>query len=314
MRSDDIARARATPLARVLEELGGVRDPKDPAHNWRIGPSRITVTDSRFYDHNGAGAVHRMQGRIPGGGGAIDLVQYLKDIPFQEAVARLTGLRPLPAVVSRADEERSPRRSGSSQVEPVPNADRSARVRWYLTQVRGVPTDITDKAMAEGQIFGDARGNVVFRLRDLAGQEVGFELRGTHDRPFHSVHGKKGLFILKGDSTRTAAFVESGIEALSLRSLQASGLVISTTGSAIDLPSRMIKALSARGFHIVAAFNADRAGDRMSERLSEASGVLMHRKKPQLGKDWNDVLRRRHSRSAVIEDAVREDSRAGRSR
>ncbi len=314
MRSDDIARARAIPLGRVLEELGAVRDPKDPAHNWRVGSSRITVTDSRFYDHNGAGAVHRMRGRIPGGGGAIDLVQYLQDIPFQEAVARLTGLRPLPAVASRADVERGAARSGSSQVEPMPNADRSARVRWYLTQVRGVPTDITDKVLAEGQVFGDTRGNVVFRLRDLTGQEVGFELRGTHDRAFHSVHGKKGLFILKGDSTRTAAFVESGIEALSLRSLHGSGLVISTTGSAIELPSQMIKMLSARGFHIVAAFNADQAGDRMSERLSEASGILMHRKTPHLGKDWNDVLRQRHSRSPAIEDAPREVPQAERFR
>ena len=87
-----IARVRALPLEAVLQRLGAERDPKDPAHNWRLGASRITVTDERFYDHNGAGALHRMRGGRAGGGGAIDLVQYLKDIGFREAVRELGGL------------------------------------------------------------------------------------------------------------------------------------------------------------------------------------------------------------------------------
>src|ERR1700687_2233047 len=92
MDQDDIARIRALPLEAVLQSLGAQRDPKDPAHNWRLGASRITVTDSRFYDHNGAGALHRMRECRAGGGGAIDLVQCLKDIGFREAVRELGGL------------------------------------------------------------------------------------------------------------------------------------------------------------------------------------------------------------------------------
>ena len=53
--------------------------------------------------------------------------------------------------------------------------------------------------MHSGRVFADARGNVVFRLRDEAGQEVGYEVRGTYEKPYHSVHGEKGLFITKGD-------------------------------------------------------------------------------------------------------------------
>jgi hypothetical protein len=48
MEQDDIARARALPLEAVLGGLGAQRDPKDPAHNWRIGASRITVTGTQF--------------------------------------------------------------------------------------------------------------------------------------------------------------------------------------------------------------------------------------------------------------------------
>src|SRR5277367_2128790 len=92
MHKDDIARIRDLPLEAVLRRLGAERDPKDPAHNWRLGASRITVTDARFYDHNGAGALHRMRDGRAGGGGAIDLVQYLKDVGFREAVRALDGL------------------------------------------------------------------------------------------------------------------------------------------------------------------------------------------------------------------------------
>src|SRR5208282_5855103 len=92
MHKDDIARIRALPLEAVLRSLGAERDPKDPAHNWRLGGSRITVTDARFFDHNGVGALHRMREGRAGGGGAIDLVQYLKDIGFREAVRELGGL------------------------------------------------------------------------------------------------------------------------------------------------------------------------------------------------------------------------------
>jgi hypothetical protein len=92
MDEDDIARIRALPLEAVLHSLGAERDPKDPARNWRLGGSRITVTEARFFDHNAAGALHRMREGRAGGGGAIDLVQYLNDIGFREAMRELGGL------------------------------------------------------------------------------------------------------------------------------------------------------------------------------------------------------------------------------
>ena len=70
MDKDDIARIRSLPLEAVLHSLGAERDPKDPAHNWRVGASRITVTEARFFDHNAAGALHRMREGRAGGGGA----------------------------------------------------------------------------------------------------------------------------------------------------------------------------------------------------------------------------------------------------
>ena len=303
MDKDEIARIRSLPLDAVLQSLGAHRDPKDPAHNWRLGASRITVTDSRFYDHNGAGALHRMREGRAGGGGAIDLVQYVKDVGFREAMRELGGMEslglPQPVVarrpVDRGLEDRRP--------PPSPTPDRAARAFWYLTVVRRIPDSLVEEEMRAGSVFADARGNVVFRLKDEGGREVGFEVRGTYDKPYHSVHGAKGLFVSKADDHRTAAFVESGIEALSYRALRGTGLVISTTGSAVERPGVMARALQERGYEVVLAFNADKSGDRMSERLQEELGGGGRRDRPLVegGKDWNDHLQARHASERVPE-------------
>ena len=147
--------------------------------------------------------------------------------------------------------------------------------------------------MRAGRVFADARGNVVFRLKDEGGREVGYEVRGTHDKPYHSVHGEKGLFVSKADDRRTAAFVESGIEALSYRALRGTGLILSTTGSAVERPGIMARGLKERGYEVVLAFNADKSGDRMSERLQEQLDGSGRRDRPMVegGKDWNDQLK-----------------------
>ena len=201
MDKDDIARIRALPLEAVLQRLGAERDPKDPAHNWRLGASRITVTDARFYDHNGAGALHRMRDGRAGGGGAIDLVQYLKDVGFREAVRELGGARGLSRGCSGGPlslEHRSDICGHTAAADARPG---QSRARALVFDGRADDSRSDCRAGAEsGRVFADARGNVVFRLRDEAGQEVGYEVRGTYEKPYHSVHGEKGMFITKGRS------------------------------------------------------------------------------------------------------------------
>jgi hypothetical protein len=293
MDQDDIAQIRALPLEAVLQRLGAQRDPKDPARNWRLGASRITVTDTRFYDHNGAGALHRMRDGRAGGAGAIDLVQYLKDVGFLEALRALGGLEASRAAAPVAAKTLSSRTRADTRPVPTPAPDRAARAYWYLTVVRMIPESIVGQEMRSGRVFADARGNVAFRLRDEAGREVGYEVRGTYDKPYHSVHGEKGLFVTKGDRARTVAFVESGIEALSYRALRGKGLIVSTTGSAVERPAVMARLLKARGYEIVTAFNADKSGDRMAERLRELLGSEVRRDRPSAdrGKDWNEQIK-----------------------
>jgi len=314
MDEHDIARLRAIPLAEVMASLGAERDPKDPAHNWRLGASRITVTDVRFYDHNGAGALHRMRNGRAGGAGAIDLIQYVKDVSFREAIRELGGLESIRATSVMASKLASRAPAADTRPPPAPSADRAIRAAWYLTAVRGIPESLVHEEMTAGRVFGDTRGNVVFRLRDVGGSEVGYEVRGTHEKPFHSVHGQKGLFMTKADGAKIAAFVESGIEALSYRALRGAGLVVSTTGSAIERPLVLAQTLRDRGYEVVTALNADQAGDRMAARMGERLGEPLQRDRPT-AKDWNDELRAlgpRHSEgsSAAMEGNAAQSTHA----
>ena len=112
--------------------------------------------------------------------------------------------------------------------------------------------------------------------------------------------GEKGLFFTGTSASRVAAFVESGIEALSYKALRGDVLAISTTGNAIELPDRTARLLRERGFRIVAAFNADHDGDRFAERFAQRLGGQVERDRPRQAKDWNQVLqmRREHERAS----------------
>jgi len=101
--------------------------------------------------------------------------------------------------------------------------------------------------------------------------EVGYESPGTYDKPYHSrcTGEKRHVLLPKGSHPGLARFVESGIEALSYRALRGSGLIVSTTGSAVEKPAAMARLLKRGAMRFVAAFNADRSGDRMADRLRE---------------------------------------------
>ncbi len=286
MDANELRRMRAIPLEAVLDGFGAQRDPKDRHHNWKVGGSRITVSGDRFFDHDAA----------IGGGGALDLALHLmgRDFkhPTREAfldAARWLGAQErLAQTVPSSSMDASPRER--TLQAPMPDPTRAGRVRWYLTERRAIPQALVDQAMTRGDLFADAHANAVFRLRDETGREIGFERRGTYGKPFHSVHGDKGLFFAGSTGSTTAAFVESAIEALSYRALHPDRLAVSTTGSAVELPQRMARHLIERGFTVLAAFNADRAGDRLAEQLTARLNTEISRDRPVNAKDWNEVL------------------------
>jgi Protein of unknown function (DUF3991)/Toprim-like len=289
MDKSEIARLREVPLEAVLERFGAQRDPQDPKRNWKSHAGRITLTEGKFFNHD----------QEQGGGGAIDLVMHLGGYKFAEAVAWLGGNVGREAAIQQyqVEAEKHAGRILDSTPSPkleVPSPDPSKldRVRHYLTDKRGIPEAVVENAIGKGRLWADKYANAVFALRDLEGNQVGAELRGTYDKPFHGVRGeRKGLFFTGNSSTKTAVFVESAIDAMSYQAMNPQTLVVSTTGSSRESLTEAATVLKDKGFKLIAGFDNDKTGERLTEALNQAAGGPVERQRPAVGKDWNDQLK-----------------------
>lgn len=284
----EISKAREIPLEAILERFGAERDPTDPKRNWKTHAGRMTITDDKFYNHD----LER------GGGGAIDLAMQLGGFKFKDAVAWLGGNISRDAAIQQYQAEAVKHAGRILDDTPapklaVPEQDpaKLGRVKAYLTGKRGIPEPIVDNAINKGRLWSDKFANAVFSLRDLEGNQIGAELRGTYDKPFHGVRGEKGLFFTGTSQSKTAVFVESAIDAMSYQALNPKALVIGTAGSSREVMTAAAKALDEKGFKIVDGFDNDKAGERHGVTLREAVNTPVERQRPAHGKDWNDELK-----------------------
>ncbi|CAE6850953.1 hypothetical protein R75465_07163 [Paraburkholderia aspalathi] len=284
----EISKAREIPLEAVLERFGAERDATDPKRNWKTHTGRMTITDDKFYNHD----LER------GGGGAIDLAMQLGGFKFKEAVAWLGGNISRDAAIQQYQAEAAKHAGRILDDTPAPklaipeqDPAKLARVKAYLTGKRAIPEPIVDNAINKGRLWSDKYANAVFSLRDLEGNQIGAELRGTYDKPFHGVRGEKGLFFTGTSQSKTAVFVESAIDAMSYQALNPKALVIGTAGSSRDVMTAAAKALDEKGFKLVDGFDNDKAGERHGATLREAVTAPIERQRPAHGKDWNDELK-----------------------
>lgn len=266
----DLNALRAIPLEEVLVLLGARPDPKDK-HNWRTSVGRMTVTGQKFYNHDAE----------VGGGGAIDLTMHLRGIDFQSAVSFLAGIPEFP--------KRLPVRTpavtqGGKSLVPFPVQENWTPVRSYLTRVRKISGALVDSLHQSGILYADRFKNAVF----LSETGKGAELRGTGPVSFHGYRGEKAPFRLSGVGTEIA-FVESAIDAMSLRGLGFTGDILSFGGSAKGLIQHYGREARGKGLKIWGGFDNDQAGESFFEALREAvpeAGRIL----PMGGKDWNEEL------------------------
>lgn len=265
----ELAALRSIPLVEVLNRLGAVPDPKDK-HNWKTSAGRITVTGPKFYNHD----------KGVGGGGAIDLVMHLRQVDFQEAVRFLGGIPENSGrspIVPPADTRR-----GKSFV-PFPVKENWIFVRNYLTRVRMISESLIEELHQGRTLYADKFKNAVF----LSETGKGGELRGTGPVSFHGYRGEKAPFRLYGVGMEIA-FVESAIDAMSLRGLGFTGDILSFGGCAKGLIQSYGQEAREKGLKIWGAFDNDRAGESFFEALKKAvpqAGRILPK-----GKDWNEEL------------------------
>lgn len=290
----EAARVREIPLDAVLERLGCERDPADPKNNWKTPAGRITVTGSKFFNHD--------QGE--GGGGAIDLAKELLACDYKAAVAWLGAEIGRDAAIGAAMAAAKAKAKAAVETAPPspvptpsPDADHVARVRRYLVEARKLSSQVVDWAMSKGKVFAavwQARGgktmvNAAFKLNT-----GGVELRGTAS-DFHGVRGKKGAFVISTPDPKKAVFVESAIEAMSYYQLakdREAVRVISTTGSSKERLLAMVAEELTAGRQVVPAFNNDAAGKKLAAVVEKAGGSK-HEVPPLGCNDWNELVQLR---------------------
>jgi cation transport regulator ChaB len=278
-------RSRATevrnlPLERVLERLECQRDTSDK-NNWKTPIGRITLNGSKFFAHDIG----------KGGGGAIDLMMAVEELDYKGAVNRLSREFGTVAVLSECVANLKPAIEEIAKASPEPfkapleAPEHWSRVREYLTGVRRLSGGLVDRLHDLGKVYADKFKNCVFVL----GSGQGVALRGTGEKPFHGVRGEKVSFVLaaSNEESMEVAFVESPIDALSLKELGFDGRIVATVGNSTELTKAKADTYREQGLTVISAFDNDKAGDAMSRNL----GQPCKRLKPD-GKDWNEDLRK----------------------
>ncbi len=231
----------------------------------------------------------------------------------------MIGMKPSYAVVERQRDK--PLQPVAQRWAQRRRLSRGSATWGYLTSTRAIPLAVLTAADRFDAVREGPRGSAWFIHRDHAGVLTGIDMRGPDWRGF-SEGGDKSLFRLPGSmggdgegSTRESAWnaiagaptrlvvCEAPIDALSLAALEgvrADTLYVATTGGMGPLTlaclDALLRELAARpGSVLVAATDADQAGDHYAARLAElalAAGVRSERLRPVHGlNDWNDQLK-----------------------
>jgi hypothetical protein len=278
-------RLRQLPLPVVLEQLGAMPDPHDPA-KWRTDRGILSVTGSKFMNWT--------QGL--GGGGAIDVVMHVRQVGFGQALQwlehRFAGLTP-PQPGATPKEQ--------ALALPAPVAENWPRVERYLVQERKLPRALLSPLVQSEIIYADVRANAVFLLVGSEAIPVGAELRGTCLRPGFGRQATalawrgmapgsrkdRGFFSLPSTPCQAIVLCESAIDAVSCHALHPAYRCLSTSGARPD-PVWLISLLQS-GQPVYCGFDADPTGDLMAQRMRALHPSIQRLRPP--AKDWNDSLR-----------------------
>lgn len=272
-------RAYAGTHGWVVDRSGGIGRSTQMRH--RDGSREIVVSQD-------TGAAWIYFRRAGGGGSIIDFCRQELDMDWHDTIAALaiasTTPLPPPPIQSFASGHRAISRQ---HWEPAQTGDHA-----YLLS-RGICARTV--ALFEPSLHVGPGGAVQFP-HSLAGGS-GYEYRGWQARGF-SAGGTKGLWCHVCDPLPTKIIVcESGIDCMSYAQLHALSAAVAYCSTAGTCGPRVINGLVelARQWKasIVAAVDADTAGDRLAaqiEHAAHAESVLVQRHSPEPYNDWNDAL------------------------
>ncbi|WP_371349322.1 DUF3991 and toprim domain-containing protein [Ancylobacter sp. IITR112] len=270
------------------------------SHGWKVDVRESTPRSIKYRRADGEIIIVNHQGRgwfdpkSQAKGDVYDLAQHLGADGFPSAmqvVNELVGFVPRDPVWQRRS-----RRSAS--VAPAKRwADRSppssgSDVWAYLTEARGIPAAVVERAVAAGRLREGPKGSMWAAHLNAAGSVVGWEERGPKWRGF-AAGGSKTLFRLGEEGAQRLCVTEAAIDAMSLAAIEGcrvDTIYASTGGGWAPATDQFIRALAARpGSLVVAACDANDQGDVYAARLREiaaTAGAAFLRLWPE-AEDWN---------------------------
>ena len=274
-------------LTLVMSLLGAQGNQDKDRTKWKIpGVGNIGVTGQKWFNLE----------TEEGGIGAVGLVMHAKGLRYPDAVNWL-GQAFGESVDSddiKASMDAGAGTRPAKTFTPPPKDDRKiAKVKHYLHFNRRIPKDIIESLVEQGRIYADEEATCVFISEGIA------ELRSSFDGPEavkKLVPGstrKKGFLVLPDPAANEMkiAVCESSIDAMSYRALYPGRAAISSAGANQAFPRAIAEDALRGGFGVIAAFDADKAGDRASQALFNYFYLklwLKHKGKSELGIEFDD--------------------------
>ena len=242
-------------------------------------------------------------------GDVFDLVQHLDpSLNFGQVckeLRRLVGVAPAFPEALRPSLSDAPDRPVADRWMRAPRLRPGSAAWSYLSEQRRIPAAILTAAAPADIVRDGSFRSAWFAHRAADGSVSHVEIRGPGYKG--SLRGgTKTLFRFgrAGQGGCRLAVTEAPIDALSLAAIdgrRTDTLYVATgggigPGTVSALQAAMSVIVGAPGARLVAATDANRAGDRYAERLGEiaaAIGIPVERLRPIGAVDWNDVLKGR---------------------
>ena len=242
-----------------------------------------------------------------------DFIKYLTSqygMKFGEAVETLTPnwtkestySRPIDYAVNYNRPLTSKPKEAGKESDVYQLAENQGRVIAYLTQTRGISSDIVFKYINKKQIAQDTKGNAVFRILDENGNWKGAERRGTityGDKAFKNCTPETGYgWTMTIGTPQKVCFFESAIDTLSYYNLFRDKLkdvaLVSLAGITKETTlqetiKRYKEQNNITSENIWLCVDRDDGGDNFINAHKEQLGCKEFRPKPPY-KDWNQML------------------------
>ena len=242
-------------------------------------------------------------------GDVFDLVQHLDpSLHFGQVckeLRRLVGVAPAFPEAFRPSLSDAPDRPVADRWKRRPRLRPGSPAWSYLSEQRRIPASILTAAAEADIVRNGSFRSAWFAHRAGDGSVSHVEIRGP-DYKGSLKGGTKTLFRFgrAGEGGCRLAVTEAPIDALSLAVIdgrRTDTLYVATGGGigpgTVSALQDAITAIAGRpAARLVAATDANRAGDRYAERLGEIAaglGISVERLRPTSATDWNDILQGR---------------------